>query len=158
MTPVRVDQDPDEGWDIVAIRLHQEISTRGLANRTIEREAGVSTPTIKKLLAGEPVRRVDRLAALAAYLGWRGDAFDRIRRGEEPEPADGGTTPIADHEARLADLERRVTAIEETVHPVEGARLRTVAEAAESGQVAPHEPGDTSRRRVQPFNPDEENR
>lgn len=46
-----------------------------------------------------------------------------------------------------------------TVHPVEGARLGTVPEAAESGQVEPHEPGSTSRPRVQPFDPaTEENR
>jgi transcriptional regulator with XRE-family HTH domain len=80
VTPV----NDDEGWDLVASRLAAEMSVRGLTLRAIEQATGVSYPTMQKLLAGERVTRRDRLVVLAQYFGWPGDAFDRIRRGEEP--------------------------------------------------------------------------
>jgi hypothetical protein len=74
----------DEGWDLVATRLEYEIASRGLTLRAIETATGVNYRTLQKLRSGERVTRRDRLAELARYLGWQGDGFDRIRRGEEP--------------------------------------------------------------------------
>ena len=94
----------DEGWDLVATRLDHEISRRGLTLRAIETATGVNYRTLQKLLAGERVTRRDRLAALSRYLGWQGDAFERIRRGEEPEPV---LVEMSASGANLAEIRER---------------------------------------------------
>jgi len=94
----------DEGWDLVATRLAHEITSRGLTLRAIETATGVNYRTLQKLLAGERVTRRDRLAELARYLGWQGDGFERIRKGEEPAAA---TVEMSASGANLAEIRER---------------------------------------------------
>ena len=94
----------DEGWDLVAVRLEHELATRGLTLRAIETATGVNYRTLQKLLAGERVARRDRLAELARFLGWQGDGFDRIRRGEEPTAA---VAEMSASGANLAEIRER---------------------------------------------------
>jgi transcriptional regulator with XRE-family HTH domain len=102
--PAVKDDDGDKGWDLVAARLEREISRRGLTLRAIESATGVNYRTLQKLLAGERVTRRDRLAELARYLGWEGDGFDRIRRGQEPEAA---VVAMSASGANLAEIRER---------------------------------------------------
>jgi len=88
----------------VATRLAHEITSRGLTLRAIETATGVNYRTLQKLLAGERVTRRDRLAELARYLGWQGDGFERIRKGEEPAAA---TVEMSASGANLAEIRER---------------------------------------------------
>lgn len=99
----------DDGWDLVAPWLQRLMAERGIAKAAIVRDVRVDQRTIDKLLAGVGITRRDRLAALANYLGFRGDAFDLVRRGDEPVPLDEASD---EHELRFRSLERRVDRIE----------------------------------------------
>ncbi len=97
------------GWDLVQKWLEQELSTRGISKAVIVREAKVDQRTIDKLLDGKGIARQDRLAAIAASLGYRGDAFDLVRRGEPPVPL----APADDEtDLRFRAVERRLDRIE----------------------------------------------
>lgn len=74
----------DEAGARGAAWLDAQISQRGLSLRRIESDSGVAYRTLQKVLAGEPLKRRDRRAALARALGFRGDAFDLVERGEHP--------------------------------------------------------------------------
>jgi transcriptional regulator with XRE-family HTH domain len=103
----------EAGWHLVAERVQQEIDRQGLSLRAVEIGTGLNFRTIKKLLAGEPMARRDRLSVLAQFLGWEGDAFERIRQGREPVPLD---KPIPDdasaEELRFRAIERRMDRLE----------------------------------------------
>ncbi len=139
MVPAVTTDHPDEGWDRVAARLRQEMQQRGLSSARIARGARTAPVTIQKLLAGEPVARTDRLAALAEHLGWRGDAFDEIRAGREPTPLAGvgaevggpGREPISlATRDEVERLEREVEALRDRV-----AALESATNPAEDGEV-----------------------
>lgn len=90
------DMDEDEeGWARVADAVNARIAERGLSLTRIESESGVSFRSLKKVVTGQGLDRADRLSVLATYLGWRGDAFDRIRQGDEPVPLAGTSDPAS---------------------------------------------------------------
>jgi transcriptional regulator with XRE-family HTH domain len=97
-----------DGASRMAEWFESQVAQRGLTLRRIETEAGVSHQTLQKVLAGEPVQRRDRLAALAQYLGYRGDAFELIARGNEPvlEGSGAGQGPgeTTDYNSRIARM------------------------------------------------------
>lgn len=106
MPKVKTESPEGDGWERVAIRLHDEIQQRGLTRARIARDTGVSPQTLHKLLAGEPIARTDRLSVLASYLGWPGDGFERVRRGEDPHgPVELAASGVDLEELREADPE-----------------------------------------------------
>lgn len=128
----------DDEWGRVKERTRHEVFSRG-GVRAVERASGVSATTITKLLEAQPVRRQDRLAVLAAYFGWSPDAFDRIRRGDEPLPLDGAEAaapaeaPVYVLDTNVViELHRRVEHLEESVDRQE-ATLRSILERLDSG-------------------------
>lgn len=70
----------NDGWDRVAGELLRRMEQRGLSK---DRIPGVDRKTVLRALDGRPLR-TDAASRLAVAVGWRPDAFERIRRGEEP--------------------------------------------------------------------------
>jgi hypothetical protein len=101
--------DDDAGWDLVAQRLRQEFLRRSLAPTSVATAIRMDSRTMTALLDGKGISRTHRLGDLANYLGWEGDAFDLIRRGEEPVPLQKSNEP---DEFRFRSLERRVDRLE----------------------------------------------
>lgn len=116
--------DDNEGWQRVATWLDAEIKGRGLSMGQVEKESGVSYKTIRKLLDGEPVSRRDRLGTLARALGFRADAFDAVRRGDEPTALARQVMNdlIVDASIEASEpgsgVERRLTAVETSLAEV----------------------------------------
>jgi transcriptional regulator with XRE-family HTH domain len=130
-----------DGWDLVARRLEAEIQERGVSLGEVVRGSGVAYKTLRKMLSGEPMARRDRLAALARYFGWPVDAFDRIRRGEEPDPAErllgrsGGTSPFAAAAARYDQLLTTLGEIIERLSPDSIEKLVRFAQALDEDEA-----------------------
>lgn len=100
--------DENAGWDTVAQWLSREIEQQGLTLRRIETEGKVAYRTVQKLLDGEGVQRRDALSRLATFLGYRADAFDRLRRGVSPVPYDdAGEIDLNSAAASLSTEARR---------------------------------------------------
>lgn len=96
-------------WDLAQTWLAQQIAERALSKATIVRDVRLDQRTLDKVLDGTGVKRADRLAALAQYLGFRGDAFALLVSGQEPVPL--GITD-GEAELRFRALERRLDRIE----------------------------------------------
>lgn len=100
--------DDDDGWGNVKEWLEQLMAETGTSKASVVRGAGVDQRTLDKLLDGVGVKRTDRLAVLARFFGFRGDAFDRVRHGEPPVRVEGDD----EAELRFRSLERRVDRLE----------------------------------------------
>lgn len=88
-----------KGWAAVPAALERRMRDRKITKSQIVRKHGVDWGTMAKLQNGEPVRE-DACWRVAASLGWRGDAFDRIREGLEPIEDDGSETPTGSSDLR----------------------------------------------------------
>lgn len=81
------------------------------------REAGMAQQTLAKLKRGEPIAYRHRLSALARALGYQADAFDLVRRGEEPRKGQVIYAPAHDGRSDAA----RLTAVEQRLERIEAA-------------------------------------
>lgn len=102
-------------WDLVAEWLKRQLAERGLAKSQIVRDVRVDQRTLDKLLNGQGIARRDRLAALATYLGYRGDAFDLVGAGLEPVALGPGDEEL---DLRLRAIDRRLDRIEALIEVV----------------------------------------
>lgn len=91
-----------EGWAAVPAALERRMRDRKITKSQIVRKHGVDWGTMAKLQSGEPVRE-DACWRVAASLGWRADAIDRIRGGLEPIE-DGNLSDIPTGSSDLRDL------------------------------------------------------
>lgn len=99
--------DEHDGWRLVGAWLQGVIDERGLSMAAVSRDSGVSHKSLRRLLDGEPLKRRDRLGTLARSLGFRADAFDLVRRGEEPAPLETTTLVVGTAHSELGSLEAR---------------------------------------------------
>jgi transcriptional regulator with XRE-family HTH domain len=78
-------QDMDE-WASVASAINERMEIIPIDQATLARRAGLSDAFVRSMMKGEPrgEPRDLNLRKLAVALGWRADAFDRLRAGGQP--------------------------------------------------------------------------
>lgn len=76
--------DVDESWQRVGQAIADRMDELRLTKAMLIRAAGVSDKTLNGYLVGQPIKRRDKLWALADALRWTPDSIDRILAGDEP--------------------------------------------------------------------------
>lgn len=71
-------------WDRVGRAIAERIEELGLTKAEVIRRSGVSGTSLDAYIAGQPIKRKDKLAGLCAALGWTPDSVELVRRGEQP--------------------------------------------------------------------------
>ena len=113
-------------WADVAAIVNGRMADQGMSQRELAERSGVSPATVRKIQHGdEQARNRSTLTALSRALGLPDDHLWQVAvSGQAPEPAagEGADGPLR---LQVAELERRVSVIEE--------RLRIAA--GEGGRV-----------------------
>lgn len=101
--------------------------------RQVESESGVSNATWRRVLKGQPVKRLDKKAEICDYLGWPVDGIDQLLAGQKVRASrqrvpQGGPRR---QELQLDEIQIQLDAIQRNL-----ARLVDIAE--DEGLVPPH--------------------
>ncbi len=112
-----------EDWQAVADALNVRMAAQRVGQQALATASGVSVATLRQIQHGAHGRRVQNatLSAIARALGWPDDHLIRVLVGNQPQDTtDRGTdreilAGIERIEDQLADLSRRMAAIEELV-------------------------------------------
>jgi hypothetical protein len=95
-------------WDHVAAAVRHVLNGLAVSKTGLARAAKVDFRTVDRMLKAQPVQHA-QLSKLALYVGWDGDAFDAIRKGEPPPPV---RRSEASPDDRLSALEHRFDRME----------------------------------------------
>lgn len=113
---------PEAGARVAAAIKAQLAMEPGFNQAELVRRSGVSHPTVRSLMKGEPGRRGrTEVSKVSAAVGWTTDSIERVLDGGEPEPM--GRPP----EDRLDVIERRMDTVESGL-----AEIKTVVDEMRS--------------------------
>lgn len=101
---------PEAGARLAAAIKARLDAEPGFTQAELVRRSGVSHPTVRNLMRGEPGRRGRTAVALVAVaLGWTPDSIDRILDGLEPVGEVGAVNPLQSE--GLAELREEVASL-----------------------------------------------
>lgn len=97
-------------WTDVAKVVNERMGERGITQQELAERSGVSTATLRKIQGGDEQKRTrSTLASISRALGLGDDYLWRVSRGEALDASDGDLSTLR---AQVADLARRVEALE----------------------------------------------
>ena len=101
-------------WADVAAVVNGQMAAHGVSQRELAERSGVSPATLRKIQHGdEQARNRSTLTAVSRALGLPDDHLWRIATAAPAAASAAGSQPGGDLGGRVAELERRVNAIEE---------------------------------------------
>lgn len=122
-------------WADVARVMNARMAARGLSQRELAERSGVSPATLRKIQHGnDQTRNRSTLANISRALGWPEDHLWRVSL----DGLDVAKVPDDDPAAlrrELAELQRRVEAIESRLEMTDAGRQRLPPMAPDAGQV-----------------------
>lgn len=99
-------------WPAVGTAIQARVETLHVTLAELQRETGISFKTLKRYMAGEPIKRADKARWLTGALGWSDDSIDLILAGRKPKLTGNGAWDDDDAPASAPTLVSRLATVE----------------------------------------------